>query len=349
MEKPAFDTELSVWLADRFNRNPRGEVALSAPLAEHAGISSQAANARLRKLVAQGVLTVRARGRTNLYRLAPLESRSAALERQTTREDLVWREIVAPPLRRYAEPSALTVLQYGVTEMINNAHDHSDGHRILIDVQIDMAFARITVADDGEGIFARIRRLCRLQDDRESLLELAKGKLTTDPEHHSGEGVFFTSRAIDHFTILSGRLAFSHSVGRPDFLIEDEDTPTTGTVVVMQHALTSRTELRAVFDAFADPDSDPSFNRTVVPLRMAVFGDEQLMSRSQARRVLTRVERFKTVMLDFDGVEVVGQGFADEVFRVFAREHPDVELIPVHTTPAVGQMVMRAIAGRAAR
>lgn len=349
MEKPVFDTALSTWLADQFSQTPRGELPLSNRLAEHVGISSQAANARLRRLVAQGVLVARAHGRTNLYRLVALKSRSVALERETTREDIAWREIVAPLLRGYAQPPALTVLQYGVTEMINNAHDHSNGNRILISVEIDMAFARITVADDGEGIFARIKRLCALHDEHESLLELAKGKLTTDPEHHSGEGVFFTSRAVDHFTILSGGLAFTHGVGRPDFLIEDEDMPTAGTLVVMQHALTSQTELRAVFDAFADPDSDPSFSKTVVPLRMAVFGDEHLMSRSQARRVLTRVERFKTVILDFDGVAVIGQGFADEVFRVFAREHPDIELIPVHTTPAVGQMVMRALAGRMAQ
>ncbi len=35
-----------------------------------------------------------------------------------------------------------------------------------------------------------------------------------------------------------------------------------------------------------------------------------------------RFERFQTVVLDFTGVEEIGQDFADEVFRVFQRAHP---------------------------
>jgi len=42
------------------------------------------------------------------------------------------------------------------------------------------------------------------------------------------------------------------------------------------------------------------------------------MSRSEARRVLQRLTEFSHAVLDFSGVEVVGQGFCDEVFRAFA-------------------------------
>jgi hypothetical protein len=204
---------------------------------------------------------------------------------------------------------------------------------------------RAWISDDGEGIFARIKRLCQLDDERQSLLELAKGKLTTDPERHSGEGVFFTSRALDHFVIQSGGLSFSHHKGGLDFLFDHRGVHH-GTTVVLRHAHTSSTDLKQVFDEYAAPE-EYTFSKTVVPLRLAVYGNENLMSRSQARRVLTRVERFRTVVLDFDQVEFVGQSFADEVFRVFARQHPDMEIIPIHTNAAVGQMVARAMAGRA--
>jgi hypothetical protein len=48
------------------------------------------------------------------------------------------------------------------------------------------------------------------------------------------------------------------------------------------------------------------------------------------------------VVIDFNGVEGVGQGFADEVFRVWARAHPQIELAPVGMSPAVAFMVERA-------
>jgi hypothetical protein len=41
-------------------------------------------------------------------------------------------------------------------------------------------------------------------------------------------------------------------------------------------------------------------------------------------------------------VTSIGQAFADEVFRVFARDHPDVVLVPMHAVPAVQQMIRRA-------
>ncbi len=73
---------------------------------------------------------------------------------------------------------------------------------------------------------------------------------------------------------------------------------------------------------------------------------EDLITRSQAKRLMQRVERFRTVVLDFAGVTSIGQAFADEVFRVFANAHPDVELVPVHAVPQVQQMIRRAEVAR---
>lgn len=79
---------------------------------------------------------------------------------------------------------------------------------------------------------------------------------------------------------------------------------------------------------------------------ISLAGGTDLITRSQAKRLMQRVERFRTVMLDFSGVAGIGQAFANEVFRVFANAHPDVELVPVHTVPAVQQMIRRAEAVR---
>lgn len=344
METIAFNRELSAWLAQQFGSSV--DEPLSGALARWRGISPQAANGQLRKLVETGVLRAQPRGRTKFYRLRALRHATISLEREKVQEDRIWSDIVAPELDGFAEPAAMRVLEYGVTEMVNNARDHSDGTTVTVRVHVDMAFGSVVVVDDGEGIFARIRRLCGLHDERESLLELAKGKLTTDPERHSGEGVFFSSRALDRFAIHSGGLSFSHMRGRDDFLFDHDDS-IHGTTVLMRHAHTSLTELKSVFDEYAAPE-EYTFSKTVVPLRLAVFGNENLMSRSQARRVLARMERFRSVLLDFEGVPFIGQAFADEIFRVFARQHPDMELVPINTNAEVGQMVSRAMAGRAA-
>jgi hypothetical protein len=103
---------------------------------------------------------------------------------------------------------------------------------------------------------------------------------------------------------------------------------------------TSRTA-KKIFDRFSSGD-DYGFTKTVVPVRLAQYGEDQLISRSQARRLLARVELFKSVVLDFKDVELIGQAFADEIFRVFANEHPEIELIPVGANSGVKRMVQRA-------
>ena len=143
------------------------------------------------------------------------------------------------------------ICDYGFTEMVNNAIDHSEGTSVYILAERTKASVTIRIHDDGEGIFLRIARLLNLHDPRESLLELSKGKLTTDPEHHTGEGIFFTSRAFDTFIIRSGDLAFDHRGSKDDFLFHI-DSDTHGTLVYMEIGRDCQTSLGRIF-----PDDFP--------------------------------------------------------------------------------------------
>jgi len=65
------------------------------------------------------------------------------------------------------------------------------------------------------------------------------------------------------------------------------------------------------------------------------------ISRSQARRVLTGLDRFRVIVFDFDKVPMVGQAFADEVFRVFHNKYPVIKLQAINMNEAVRFMVER--------
>ncbi len=192
--------------------------------------------------------------------------------------------------------------------------------------------------DDGVGIFRKIKAALDLEDEAHAILELSKGKLTTDRDRHSGQGIFFTSRMLDEFSILSRGAFFSHEAARRrDYIVDDEDAESS-TIVTM--ALDNNTErtLKDVFDQYSSGDNY-DFSKTVVPLRLAKFGEEKLISRSQAKRALARVERFKTVVFDFAGIEMIGQAFADEIFRVWAKAHEDVECTVIDASPDLRKMI----------
>ena len=92
-------------------------------------------------------------------------------------------------------------------------------------------------------------------------------------------------------------------------------------------------------------DEQPLITVTDIPLQLAEYGTDLLISRSQAKRILARLELFEEVFLDFSGVEEIGQAFADEIFRVYATAHPGVKLTPIHANDNVTRMIRRAIAG----
>jgi len=257
-------------------------------------------------------------------------------------EDVVWVNDVRPALGKLPD-NVMNIWHHGFTEMLNNAIDHSGGETVFVSINNTAATTEMLIADDGVGIFKKIQHEKGLLDVRHAILELSKGKLTTDPRRHSGEGIFFTSRMFDSFRILSDGAYFSHEFAKAgDWLLEHQREKGTAVWMKLQNH-TARTT-KKVFDQFA-PGDELGFSKTIVPVRLAQYGSDLLVSRSQAKRLLARMELFKTVVFDFKEVESIGQAFADEVFRVFAIEHPEIEILAINANSAVKRMMAHVKAG----
>jgi anti-sigma regulatory factor (Ser/Thr protein kinase) len=321
-----------------------GNKDLVSGAVERFGLTRQTIHKHLTWLVENDYLTAEGATRSRAYRLGEHRVFQNTYLLQGLDEHVVHQGDFSFIFRDLPDNIA-EICDYGFTEMVNNAVDHSEGRSVYILAERTRESISITVRDDGEGIFLRIARLLHLHDPRESLLELSKGKLTTDPEHHTGEGIFFTSRAFDEFSILSDELAFTHGGGRRKDYLLHMDRQTEGTLVYMEISCNSKARLGRIFDEYSSGPEEYRFDRTVVPVRMALHEGERLLSRSQARRILNRVDRFKYVVLDFESVDSVGQAFADEVFRVFARSHPEMTITAVNETAQIGQMISRAQSG----
>ena len=318
-------------------KDPEGVVARGA---SHFGISRQAVQYHVGKLLEAG--SIRRRGKTRGARFELVrDSETASFTLTSIDEDQVWRQFVQPRLPELPR-NVFDICHYGLTEMVNNAIDHSGGRDLIVEVERSAIDATIRVTDDGVGVFRKIQEAFGLEDERHALLELTKGKLTTDPSRHTGEGIFFTSRVFDRYSILSGNFFFCHFSPGQDWLIEDREE-SIGTHVTMRISRTSSRTLQEVFDYYTAVPDDFGFSKTVIPVKVAQFGEENLVSRSQAKRLLNRVDRFKEVVLDFSGVEMIGQAFADEIFRVYATSHPDVKLHGINASAPVKSMIGRAL------
>lgn len=303
-------------------------------------ISRQASHRYVQKMVSDGLVIAEGNTRDRKYYTKPLVEFSIELPLTGLEEDKAWREHIRSHLEDLPA-NVLRICQYGFTEIVNNAIDHSEGTRLTLTLKRTYKLIKINIADDGVGIFAKIQKELDLDDQLHAILELSKGKLTTDPAHHTGEGIFFTSRMFDRFTIFSGKLAFVHLESGNDWLLEDQTEFPIGTAIQMFIDVNSKRTTKQVFDRFT-VDGDYGFSRTHVPVFLARYGNENLVSRSQAKRLLARFERFKEILLDFDNVDSIGQAFADEIFRVFASQHPNIHLYHMNANKQVEGMIIRA-------
>ncbi|MDI3463178.1 MAG: ATP-binding region, ATPase-like [Nitrospira sp.] len=312
-------------------------------ISEKFSISRVAAVNRLRGLIERGILTASGNTKARVYSLKPLSENRVVLEIGKITEDDVWQKEIKPHLEG-VHPNILEICAHGSTEMFNNVIDHSESTTARVFVRRDASTITIDITDYGVGIFNKIQKALQLSDPRQSILELTKGKLTTDKTRHTGEGIFFTSRMFDLFVIQSETLAFTRNRISNDWLLEVDGAPIHGTRIGMQIATNASQTLKEVFDTYRAEYDEFGFSKTLIPLILLKYEGEQLISRSQAKRLMARVDKFQEVMLDFKGITSIGQAFADEVFRIYRRDHQNVHVYPINMNKDVANMALRAIA-----
>ncbi len=229
---------------------------------------------------------------------------------------------------------------YVFLEMLNNAIDHSSGTSIVVTVWSDSSYGLIEITDDGVGAFARLQEGLGLDSHLDALAELSKGKRTTAPEAHTGQGIFFTSKLVDIFSISANGLDLTFDNVRSDVAAGVSEVAV-GTRVRL---LIDRATTKSVVAAFKEyTDEDLGFTRSRPTVKLFGLGVD-FVSRSEARRLLVGMEKFTEVLVDFAGVKSVGQGFVDEIVRVWPSLNPDAKLTCINMNEAVEFMIKRGLA-----
>jgi len=333
--------EIRQFILENISSHP---VDIATFAAEYFQITRPAVNKHVKSLIRQGVLSLEGKTDGRRYSLAqPVTSEFGYPLDGNLKEDVVWSRDISP-LFSELPGNVRRIWQYGVTGMLNNAIDHSGGTTVSIRVNKTAVISEVMILDDGVGIFKKIARELNLDDERDVVLELAKGKVATDPEHHTGERIFLTSRVFDFFLISSYQVVFLHEFkDLRDWIGKKLDNRIEGTGVVLQMKNNSARTIKQVLDKFQT--GDLGFTKTVVPVWLAHHGSDHLISRSQAKRLLAGIEKFQAVVFDFANVDFIGQGFADEVFRVFVKRYPQIEIEIINADEEIRNMIRRALLG----
>lgn len=317
------------------------------------GVSRQYVSKLLSSLVEENVLIKIGSTRSAFYtteeflqknpKFAP-SSYSKVLTNKNLEEHNIFNDIERQflPVLKISE-NVKSIFEYAFSEMLNNAIEHSNSNKIKIFVSLNNDILTFIVDDFGVGVFRNIMQKKGLNSEIEAIQDLLKGKTTTAPKLHSGGGIFFTSKVGDEFILDSYGHQFVANNVIKDIFIKKVRGQKQGTKVTFRININDRHHLNDIFKKYTSTgaDSDYGFDKTEIRVRLYIIGGVHI-SRSQARRVLSGLDKFKVIIMDYNRVPTVGQAFADEIYRVFKNKKPDIEIQNINMNESVKFMVERA-------
>lgn len=320
----------------------RGSLS-GSDIARILGISRQVVNYHLKKLVREGLVIKSGRTRNAVYKLAEVGGLET-FDRNWTHgfsigtieeHDLFNEMSLTMSLVREVTKNVFDIYQYAFTEMVNNAIEHSLGNRAKIETFLGEYNCGFSVRDWGIGAFESIRNGMNLNRIQSAVHEVLKGRKTTSPAGHTGEGLFFTRRCAGRFSISANgsKLIFDNTRG--DAILE-KIRRIKGTLVKFEISRNSRKSLRSIFNKYSPEEYDFSFRKTSI--RISLYSTAP-QSRSLARRIMARLGEFKEIILDFQEVRILGQAFSDEIFRVYANAHPDIKISVINIAEELKPMI----------
>ena len=322
-------------------KNSKGGVTADS-LEKELGYSRQYIVRLLSRLISQG--KIHRLGKTRAAKYYPgyanneINRLELVKERLGLSEYVVFDEVTKRmQLNTRLNRNCLTIFDYAFTEMLNNAIDHSQSKKVWVDVGIDHANITFIIKDLGIGAIESIKRGFEISDDFLALEHLFKGKQTTAKEAHSGQGIFFTSKVVDIYRIATSGMEFTiDNINTDEFLGDIRQKK--GTTVTCKIKLNTRRKIKDVFDKYTGDDYE--FNQNIVKINLSKH--KRLMSRSEAKRLLLGLDEYTVLDFNFKNVDEVGQGFCDEIFRVYANRNPGKVLSYHGASDVVRYMIERS-------
>ena len=322
------------------NKIEQNDKSISKSVSENFSINQNTVHTYINELVNENIIRRIKRG---TYELVTTKNEySFNIKEENIKSDVyIYSHYIEGFIKETGE-NVKKIWIYVLSEMLNNVLEHSEAEKLRVTIEKNYLNTKVIFWDDGIGIFNKIKNYFDYDEIDEAVYELFKGKLTTDKKNHSGEGIFFSSRIMDKFVIVSSNKVFSSNKYDDNMFVNLLDDEFDGTCVLMELSNFSNKKMSDVFSAYTDEVGD--FTKTSIPMKN-IF-DASPISRSQAKRVCDRLDNFKEVVFDFSDIEWMGQSFAHQVFVVFSNQNPKIKLIPINMNDDVKKMYNHVMIGK---
>ena len=211
--------DIKEYIIERLNKKTK---VSSRYLVRKTGFTRSYLNRFLQELIEEGQIVKIGKARKTIYILADAEKLESFRESRMNYSLCLKNDFQIPSTSLNTLESikketgifsglsvnVVEIIDSSFTELLNNAIVHSGAESINIKMKREQDFISTEITDNGIGIFKKIMEHFSLKNELEAIQQILRGKLTTFPESHAGQGLYNVSKSCDSFVIHSGRKKF---------------------------------------------------------------------------------------------------------------------------------------------
>ena len=301
------------------------------------GLSRQAILKHMHTLIQEDKVVAHGKTRDRYYELMPLVNYSQSIDISNGfRPDKLIQDQIRPKLK-HLPTNIREICEFSLSALFNNVLDHANGTHLSYKIYVTEDEVHLLINDNGVGLFYKINDAQNLKGNHLSAIEVAKGRVTSDPINHAGEELMTVLHLFDTGIIEATGLCLTFINKTSDWTIS-ESSQLKGTKIHLKIETNTKRTCQEVFQRI--------FNREKqsvrIPVKLARANGEQLNSRIQAQSLVHNIKDLDEIQFDFRQIDLIGPAFADELLRRTKEKNKNISVSWINTTGTINMLMSRA-------
>lgn len=303
------------------------------------GVSRQAVLKHMHSLINDKQVIAHGKTRDRFYELRPQVNyqKTILIDNSFSSKGII-NKYVLPHLNQISDNIA-DIIQFSLGALFQNIRDHSNSTKIFFKLYFNHECLHAIVSDNGYGLFGNIMYQNNLSCIQNAAIELVKGGVTTDEEHHSGDDLNAVMNLFDSFRIESNGMFLEFDIENLSYS-SGESAQKQGTRMHFKIDPKSERTCQKVFKKIFDPEN----KSLLIPINiLSLNNNDQISSRYQAKSLLDNIDNIKSIYFDFNHVELIGPAFADELIRIIKNKDSSIKIHWIKSNETVDILMSHAL------
>ena len=303
------------------------------------GVSRQAVLKHMHTLINDKQVVAHGKTRDRFYELRPQVNYNKTIPiNNKFSTQLVISKNILPNIVSLPK-NLVEIIQFSITALLNNISDHSEATKLYLKLYLTYDDFHMVINDNGKGIFGHINSILNLNSIQSAVFELAKGRVTTDKENHSGDELNAVIHLFDMALIESNGI-FLKFINKTSSFTSGSSMQQKGTRIHLKINPDSKRTCGKTFKKLFDIQH----RYTSIPVSILRQNkNEQINSRNQAKSILSNLNNVRKIKFDFNNVDLIGPAFADELIRGLNKKEKAIEIQWINSNEMIDIMMSHAV------